>query len=101
MRKSFECIAFGGLINCIGYLSGKEDKEGDRTNTNVLALKRNVTLKGLLNGPRERLEEMLAFYEEKGIKPVVDKVFKFEESKEALDYLYKGGHFGKVVIQLS
>lgn len=101
LRKSFECIAFGGLINCIGYLSGKEDKEGDRTNTNVLALKRNVTLKGLLNGPRERLEEMLAFYEEKGIKPVVDKVFKFEESKEALDYLYKGGHFGKVVIQLS
>src|SRR4051794_27710071 len=56
LRKSFECIAFGGLINCIGYLSGKEDAVGDRTNTNVLALKRNVTLKGLLNGPRERFE---------------------------------------------
>ena len=23
--KSFKCIAFGGLIGCIGYLSGKED----------------------------------------------------------------------------
>jgi NADPH:quinone reductase-like Zn-dependent oxidoreductase len=100
LRKSFECIAFGGLINCIGYLSGKEDAVEDRTNTNVLALKRNVTLKGLLNGPRERLEEMLWFYDEKKIKPVVDKVFGFEESKEALDYLYKGGHFGKVVIKV-
>ena len=38
LRKSFDCIAFGGLINCIGYLSGKEDAVGDRTNTNVLAL---------------------------------------------------------------
>jgi NADPH:quinone reductase-like Zn-dependent oxidoreductase len=101
LRKSFECIAFGGLIDCIGYLSGKEDALGDRTNTNVLALKRNVTLKGLLNGPRDRFEEMLKFYEEKEIKPVVDKVFSFEESKEALKYLFAGGHFGKVVIKAS
>jgi NADPH:quinone reductase-like Zn-dependent oxidoreductase len=100
LRKSFECIAFGGLINCIGYLSGKEDKEGDRTNTNVLALKRNVTLKGLLNGPRERLEEMLEFYEKKGIRPVVDRTFKFGEAKEALKYLFEGGHFGKVVVEI-
>lgn len=100
LRKSFECIAFGGLIDCIGYLSGKEDDVADRTNTNVLALKRNVTLKGLLNGPRDRFEEMLKFYEEKEIKPVVDKVFKFEESKEALKYLFSGGHFGKVVIKV-
>ena len=100
LRKSFECIAFGGLINCIGYLSGKEDAEGDRTNTNVLALKRNVTLKGLLNGPRDRFEEMLSFYREKEIKPIIDKVFTFEESKEALKYLFSGSHFGKVVIRV-
>lgn len=100
LRKSFDCIAFGGLINCIGYLSGKDDAVGDRTNTNVLALKRNVTLKGLLNGPRERLEEMLAFYEEKQIRPVVDKVFAFGEAKEALIYLFSGGHFGKVVVEI-
>lgn len=48
----------------------------------------------------ERLEEMLTFYDEKGIKPVVDKVFGFEESKEALEYLFKGGHLGKVVIKV-
>ncbi|KAK6584639.1 hypothetical protein PZA11_002863 [Diplocarpon coronariae] len=100
LRKSFDCIAFGGLINCIGYLSGKEDAIGDRTNTNVLALRRNVTLKGLLNGPREKFEEMLAFYEEKQIRPVVDKVFGFGEAKEALAYLFAGGHFGKVVVKV-
>lgn len=100
LRKSFECVAFGGLINCIGYLSGKEDALEDRTNTNVLALKRNATLKGLLNGPKDRFEEMLKFYEQKKIKPVVDKVFGFGEPKEALKYLFAGEHFGKVVIKV-
>ncbi|PBP24877.1 NAD(P)-binding protein [Diplocarpon rosae] len=96
LRKSFDCVAFGGLINCIGYLSGKEDAIGDRTNTN----RRNITLKVLLNGPRDRLEEMLAFYEERQIKPVVNKVFGFGKAKEALMYLFAGSHFGKVVVKV-
>lgn len=101
LRKSFDAIAFGGLINCIGYLSGKEDDPGDRTNTNVLALRRNVTLKGILNGPKDRFEEMARFYEQHQIHPIIDRVFAFEEAKEALKYLYSGGHFGKVVIKVS
>ncbi|KAK6597191.1 zinc-binding dehydrogenase [Botrytis cinerea] len=101
LRQSFDAIAFGGLINAIGYLSGKEDDNADRTNTNVLALRRNVTLKGILNGPRERFEEMLKWYEEKKVRPVVDRVFGFEEAKEGLEYLFKGGHFGKVVVKVS
>ncbi|KAK8013069.1 hypothetical protein PG991_010444 [Apiospora marii] len=105
LAKSFECVRFGGLISCIGYLSGKEDAPGNRINTNVLALKRNVTLKGMLNGSRERFEEMLkCVYTgagEKQIRPVVDKVFGFGEAKEAFQYLFRGGHFGKVVIQVS
>jgi NADPH:quinone reductase-like Zn-dependent oxidoreductase len=100
LRKSFECVRFGGLIACIGYLSGKQDEAGDRTNTNLLCLKRNVTLKGIVNGPRDELERMLEFYKEKQIRPVVDRVFKFEEADAALQYLFSGGHFGKVVIKV-
>jgi NADPH:quinone reductase-like Zn-dependent oxidoreductase len=101
LHRSFNCIAFGGLINCIGYLSGKEDAPGDRLNTNVLALLRNVTLKGILNGPKDRFEEMIAFMEEKKVRPVVDRVWKWEEAKEGLQYLFKGGHFGKVVVKVA
>ncbi|KAI5369509.1 Putative GroES-like superfamily, alcohol dehydrogenase-like, NAD(P)-binding domain superfamily [Septoria linicola] len=99
LRKSFDCIAFGGLIDCIGYLSGKEDAPG--VNTNVLALRRNVTIKGILNGPRDRFEEMCRFYAKHEIHPVVDKVFEFEQAKEGLQYLYSGGHFGKVVVKVA
>jgi NADPH:quinone reductase-like Zn-dependent oxidoreductase len=100
LRKSFECVRFGGLIACIGYLSGKQDDAEDRTNTNLLCLKRNVTLKGILNGPRDELEKMLKFYEDKGIRPVVDTVFGFDGAKDALKYLFEGGHFGKVVVKV-
>lgn len=106
LGKSFACIAFGGLINCIGYLSGKGTDDGEqgelnRLNVNVLALRRNVTLKGILNGPKDRFEEMLKFYQAKQIRPVVGKTFAFEEAKDALHFLYDGQHFGKVVINVS
>ena len=98
--KSFKCIRWGGLINSIGYVSGKIDPPEDRLNINVCALQRNLTLKGLLNGPRDRFEEMLAFCEKHDIKPVVDKVFEFSEAKDAVTYLWNGAHFGKVVIKV-
>ena len=50
-----------------------------------------MSLKGLLNRPKERLEEMLGFYHERKIWPVVDRDFKFGEAKEALKYLFEGG----------
>ncbi|SPO05471.1 probable alcohol dehydrogenase, zinc-containing [Cephalotrichum gorgonifer] len=100
LRKSFGAVAFGGIISCIGYLSGKEDDPGDRTNVNVLALSRNATLKGVFNGPRDRFQEMIPFLKEHRIHPVVDRVFGFKEGKQALEYLYSGRHFGKVVVNV-
>lgn len=101
LYKALDCVAFGGLISCIGYTSGKEDKgEGSRMNLNLLALRRNVTLKGIINGPRDRFEEMCEFYERHQIRPVVDKVFAFEEGGEAIKYLRSGSHFGKVVVKV-
>lgn len=112
LRKSFDSVAFGGTINCIGYTSGKVDDDPDnedgkktptlhRLNVNVLALRRNVTLRGIINGGKDRFEEMLGFYEEKKIRPVVCKTFGFGEAKEALGFLASGQHFGKVVVKVS
>ena len=101
LRKSFECLAFGGLIGCIGYVSGTVDApDDDRTNMNLLAIRRNATVKGIINGPKDRFEEMIAFYEKHQIHPEVNRVFSFRESKEAFQYLYNGSHFGKVVINV-
>lgn len=100
LGKSFRCVAFGGLISAIGYLSGKEDAAGARFNANVLALSRNVTFKGIINGPKDRFEEALRLYESERIQPVIDRTFGFEEADEALKYLFSGKHFGKVVVRV-
>jgi NADPH:quinone reductase-like Zn-dependent oxidoreductase len=34
------------------------------------------------------------------VHPVVDKVFPFEQAREAYRYLESGAHFGKVVISI-
>jgi NADPH:quinone reductase-like Zn-dependent oxidoreductase len=43
---------------------------------------------------------MNAFIEQHKLKPVIDRVFAFEEAPAAFDYLERGSHFGKVVIRL-
>lgn len=102
LRKSFDCVTFGGVINSIGYVTGKQDDpQDDLTNINVLALRRTVTLKGIINGPRVRFEEMCDFYAKYQIRPAVDRVFNFGQVKEALSFLYGGSHFGKIVIRVS
>lgn len=102
LRKSFDCVTWGGVINSIGYVTGKQDDpNGDLTNINVLALRRTVTLRGIINGPRDRFQEMCDFYSKHQIKPAVDKVFEFGQAKEALEFLYGGAHFGKVVIRVA
>lgn len=102
LHKSFECVRMGGLISAIGYLGGKQENNGGSAlHTNVMALKRNVTLKGILNGPKDRFEEMLTLFKSKEIHPVIDKVYGFEDAVDALQYLYSGGHFGKVVVQIA
>lgn len=47
----------------------------------------------------QRLNE---FLEEKKVNlgSVIDRVFSFQDSKAAFDYLYSGKHVGKVVIKL-
>lgn len=101
LRKSFDCIAWGGLINSIGYLSGKEDDPQDQglLNINLLALRRNVTLKGILNGPRDQFESMLAFLEKHQATFEIDKVFEWSDAKKAFEYIHSGSHFGKVIIR--
>jgi NADPH:quinone reductase-like Zn-dependent oxidoreductase len=49
---------------------------------------------------REDYREMVSAMELAGIKPIIDKVFSFEQLKEAYEYSLAGSHFGKIVVKL-
>jgi len=43
-------------------------------------------------------EDMSAMVKTARLKPVIDRVFAFNEAREALKFMASGSHFGKVVI---
>ncbi|KZT54064.1 NAD(P)-binding protein [Calocera cornea HHB12733] len=96
LAKSFACIKFQGVISSIGFVAS----EGNPGNVAMLALGRGVIFRGILIGSREQFEAMCKLFEVTGVRPVVDKVFGFEEAKEAYRYLESQKHVGKVVIKI-
>ena len=56
---------------------------------------RHVRLQGVTVGSRDDFEAMARAIGQSGLRPVVDRVFAFDQLHEAMDYLASGQHFGK------
>lgn len=56
---------------------------------------------GIQVGSKGDLEDLLDFLKQPHFKlePCIDRVFSFDESLEAIDYMRKGGAVGKIVIE--
>ena len=62
-------------------------------------LVKQIRLQGIYVGSRSMLEQMNDAIALHKIKPVIDRVFPFEEALEAFRYLEKGAHVGKVCVR--
>ncbi len=93
LQQSLTAIRVGGQISLIGVLSGGS------VELNILPiLMQNVRIQGILVGSREGFEAMNRGIAQHEIHPVVDRVFPFDETREALVYTAGGRHLGKVCI---
>ena len=89
-------LALGGHIALIGGLGGFG---GD---VPVMALMGgNATVSGIYVGSRADFEAMNAFIEKHRIKPVIDRVFEYNDAQAAFDLMRSGNFFGKIVIRVS
>ena len=93
LPQSLRCIRPGGTVAMIGILSGSA-----MTTSLGLIITRQVRLQGVTVGHRDGFEAMLRAIDQHRLKPVVDRVFAFEELKEAMAYLQSGAQFGKVCL---
>ncbi len=65
------------------------------------ASKKNALYRFLSMSPNgEQLKKIAKLYESDKIKPILDKIYKFSESIQALEYLSKGHAKGKVVVRI-
>jgi NADPH:quinone reductase-like Zn-dependent oxidoreductase len=93
--RSVQALARSGKICLIGFVAGRE---GDTSPFPLMSKAGN--LHGIFVGDREMFEEMNRAIAVNHIKPIVDRVFAFDEAKHAFAH-HASGHFvGKVVIQM-
>jgi NADPH:quinone reductase-like Zn-dependent oxidoreductase len=91
--KSIRAVRRGGIISLIGVLAG-----GGETNLMPI-LMNGLRVQGIFVGSREMFEAMNAAISLHKLKPVVDKVFSFDETPEAYAMMEAGAHFGKIGIR--
>ena len=95
LGKALEALAFEGHVALIGGLTGAAPP------IPVGALMgKGAMVSGIYVGSRADFEAMNAFMEEHQIRPVIDRVFSFEQAQEAYDFMGNGSFMGKIVIAL-
>jgi NADPH:quinone reductase-like Zn-dependent oxidoreductase len=95
LPKATASLAYGGHIALIGGLTGFDGQIPAGALTG-----RSASVTGIYVGSRADFEAMNEFMAKHRLKPVIDRVFAFEDAPAAFAYMDSGDHFGKVVIRL-
>ena len=93
--RSLQALARGGKVCLIGFVAGMD---GD-TSPYALMYKAG-SLHGIFVGDREMFEEMNRAVSVNHVKPVIDRVFAFEEAVAAFEHHASGQFMGKIVVQV-
>jgi NADPH:quinone reductase-like Zn-dependent oxidoreductase len=93
VAKSVSSARIGGHLAMIGVLAG-----GGGLNP-VSILMKALRIQGIFVGSRQMFEDMNRAIAVNSLKPVIDEVFAFDRVREALEYMEKAAHFGKIVLR--
>lgn len=96
INKSLAALRHGGSMALMGALTGLVD----RVDTGTLHGK-NIKVQGTYVGSVRMFEAMNKALAASGLRPLIDRVFAFEEGRRAYEHLESAGHYGKVVIKVS
>jgi NADPH:quinone reductase-like Zn-dependent oxidoreductase len=95
LNESIRATRFGGTLAMIGVLAGPANDL-----RLPLVVMQQLRLQGVTVGSLEDFGNMLDGVALHRMQPVVDKVFPFEQARDAFAYLASGRHFGKVAIAI-
>jgi NADPH:quinone reductase-like Zn-dependent oxidoreductase len=84
----------GGHVAMIGALTGAAGFNP------ITVFMKAVRLQGIFVGSRSMFEDMNKAIAVNNLKPVIDRVFNFDEAREALKYMESGSHFGKILLNI-
>jgi NADPH:quinone reductase-like Zn-dependent oxidoreductase len=93
LNRSFGSLATGGKVGLIGVLDSADSNP-------YMLMRKHASLHGIFVGDRSMFEQMLAAMEVNRIRPVIDRVFGFEEAAAAYRHQLAGAFIGKLVIRV-
>jgi NADPH:quinone reductase-like Zn-dependent oxidoreductase len=96
LEQSLSCAGMGAQIALVGYVGGL----GAMINPRLLMMGQ-ISTHAAAVGSRADLANLLAAIDAAQLRPVIDRVFGFEEAAEAYHHLEARNHFGKVVIAVN
>lgn len=94
LQQSMAAVGFNGEIALIGVLT----REGE-TGPHPLMLK-GASLRGIFVGSAAMARALNRAIDATGTKPVVDRIFHFDEARAAYEHQASSALFGKVVIRV-
>jgi NADPH:quinone reductase-like Zn-dependent oxidoreductase len=97
LSQSIAAAAPLGRIAIIGALAGVATEGLPNFGT---IIGKNLGLHGVAAGSRDMLCELVQAVAQNPFDPVIDRVFKFDDTPDAYAYLDKGSHMGKVLVEL-
>lgn len=93
--ESLKVCATGCRIGLIGVLEGFES-----TINTFDIIGRQLHIRGIYMESTEELRALAQTFESRGLRPHIDKVFPFEETRQAFEHLEGQQHMGKIVIEV-
>jgi NADPH:quinone reductase-like Zn-dependent oxidoreductase len=97
LNESIRAVRIGGTIAFIGVLAGPPTAELRLP----LMVMQQQRLQGVTVGSVEDLQGLCDALVQHGTKPVIDRVFAFDQVREAFHHMASGAHFGKVAVAIS
>src|SRR4051812_4015147 len=88
-------LRFSGTMGLLGVLTGTR---GEINTAGVFH--KSLHIRGIYVGSRQMFEALNRALSVAQIRPIIDRVFGFDEVRAAYEYLASGAHFGKIVIRV-
>lgn len=103
LDQCIEASASGGRIMHVGANPVSPDRKAAAPEVPKrmgLVIMRDLTIKGIIVGSRKMFVSLIDQMAEHNIKPVIDRVYDFDQVDEAVHYMAGGEKLGKVVIRV-
>jgi NADPH:quinone reductase-like Zn-dependent oxidoreductase len=96
LNRTIRATRIGGRVHAAGYVTGTS-----ATIDLFEAIRHAVTIHVATAGHRSSFESLLRALDQHQVRPVIGEQYTIDQVPEAFDRMARGGHFGKIVIQLA